>query len=57
MPGLQFAFFVARPAHSDPKLARRLLTIVEPPKVASPPGALKSDRVELDPLPAIKDFD
>src|SRR5262245_3133363 len=57
IPSLQFAFFVARPTHRDPKLARRFLAIVEPPKAASSRVAFKPDRVELAPPLAIEDLD
>src|SRR5215475_1297428 len=49
IPGLQLAFFVACPAHRDPKLARRFLAIEEPSKAASSRIAFESDRIELDP--------
>src|SRR5262249_54126293 len=57
IPSLQFAFFVARATHRDPELARRFLAIVEPSKVAPSRVAFKPDRIELDPLCAIEDFD
>src|SRR5499426_2100263 len=57
IPGLQFAYFVARPTHRDPKLARRFLAIVELSKVASSRIAFEPDRIELDPPFAVEDFD
>jgi hypothetical protein len=56
-PGLQFAFFVARPIHRDPELAWRFLAIIEPTKAASSRIAFEPDRIEFDPSFAVEDFD